>query len=1315
MIDFNLTLDLNNNQEKPTLVLCNRELKKIGQLNSYTNLVTPINFSDVNEISFTIDKENCELYESVIDFKIIYVKEFNAYYEIQTTLNSSVGDEKNITGTYLSNAELSQTMLYNIEINTEADIARENYIDPTVIYDPVHTENSLMHRILQKAPHYTIKHVDSTIRNLIRTFSIDGTSIDDFLRETLAQEIGCLVDYDSYDRSVSLYDLESNCLELDCLYRGNFTDVCPKCGSTYIKEGYGEDTSVFLSKDNLIDSVTLEGDKDSVKNCFRIVGGDDLMTATVSSYNPNGSDYIYLFSDETKLDMPTELVDRLESYDDIYDSYKVEYASLMEHLYNNIDESLYLTSGMQPTIPTITTTALLELNKLTTSNIGQIGMGDITYASLATVNNAVLGVAEIFMTQGYKVEITASGLNGSTWSGKFKTTNISDETDTATNTTFINLQLTQDILTFTQQKIDKMLKKKTVTDEITEVVAGYYYNSNFYKEPSHTTLITGEAGILYVNMTTGVTTNCSYLWDGTKYDTFWNRYCLNRLTSFNSSFQSCLDIIIEKAGSTLTTNNVLYPLYLEYRTVIIDIERETKIRQGQIDVVETETDTLITRQTEIQNILNLETYLGNSLWLLFCSYRREDTYQNENYISEGLTTVELFAKAKELFEVASEEIIKASKLQLSLSGTFRNLFSMIEFQPIWNKFKLGNWIRVGVEDDIYRLRLISIDNNYDDPSSTNITFSDVTKTKNGTTDVKSVLEKASSIASSYSSTIQQASQGKEANDVISDFKTEGLNSALYKIVNADTQDITIDDHGITCKSYDDIIQDYLPEQLKIVNNVLAFTDDGWGTVKSALGKMTYSIDGTSYEGYGLNSQFVLAGLIQGGDIYSSNFSSIGDLAGTHIDLNTGKFSFAGNKLNYDGTTLSINGTVIASNGLIGGWNITSNSIYRGNANWGNAGGMYFGVNGLSVTDKFKVTSAGAITATSATISGNITATTLNATSTGAISTWNFNNECMYKNSNVWGTQSGFYFGNNGFSISDKFKVDAAGNVTANSLNSNNANITGGTININTGSASYSAITLNYSTYSSYFSSSGISFKLGTVDTYDSVVAGGGGFRINHIQPANGGGSISWERISIYQGAVRLSNESGNIKTNIGEGSMYFYNDNNIRRAEYDATHVSFFEDNGSTIISYYGNYSYVQSYVSAASFIDRTPHYDGDALTELRIVSGTTEDGIDHTTLPEFARAKIKKDKIITSSELLTPTNMNVSSEQKELGLKSFKKSSKKLTSSRVKTTEEEDGRDIGAMVSILTKAIQQLLDKNDEQDKEISELKSLLTNNLKK
>ena len=70
-------------------------------------------------------------------------------------------------------------------------------------------------------------------------------------------------------------------------------------------------TSIFVSTDNLANTVTLKTDVDSVKNCFRLEAGDDLMTSTIRSCNPNGSQYLWYISDITKSDMSDELRNRL--------------------------------------------------------------------------------------------------------------------------------------------------------------------------------------------------------------------------------------------------------------------------------------------------------------------------------------------------------------------------------------------------------------------------------------------------------------------------------------------------------------------------------------------------------------------------------------------------------------------------------------------------------------------------------------------------------------------------------------------------------------------------------------------------------------------------------------------------------------------------------------------------------------------------------------------------------------------------------------------------------------------------------------------
>ena len=183
-----------------------------------------------------------------------------------------------------------------------------------------------------------------------RSFSFDGTSIYDALQE-IGEEIGCLFIFNSnsnnsgkIQRTISVYDLQQYCN--DCGYRGEFTDECPKCGSTNIINGFGEDTLIFVTSDELGSAgIELTTDTDSVKSCFKLEAGDDLMTATIRNCNPNGTDYIWYFSDSIKEDMSDELVEKLESYNKLYEYYSndcvVDIDEKYLNDYNNLVEKKY--------------------------------------------------------------------------------------------------------------------------------------------------------------------------------------------------------------------------------------------------------------------------------------------------------------------------------------------------------------------------------------------------------------------------------------------------------------------------------------------------------------------------------------------------------------------------------------------------------------------------------------------------------------------------------------------------------------------------------------------------------------------------------------------------------------------------------------------------------------------------------------------------------------------------------------------------------------------------------------------------------------
>ena len=91
------------------------------------------------------------------------------------------------------------------------------------------------------------------------------------------------------------------------------------------------------------------------------------------------------------------------------------------------------------------------------------------------------------------------------------------------------------------------------------------------------------------------------------------------------------------------------------------------------------------------------------------------------------------------------------------------------------------------------------------------------------------------------------------------------------------------------------------------------------------------------------------------------------------------------KLHFPSGTLEahnakLTGTVTAAAGsAFGPWTIADGSIYRTENVFGSSTGMYFGENGLSVSDRFQVDADGYLTCSGASISGAIRATSLNVT------------------------------------------------------------------------------------------------------------------------------------------------------------------------------------------------------------------------------------------------------------------------------------------------------------------------------------------------
>jgi len=971
--------------ETPTLLLQHKNFETIGNggITNVSGLTYKNNFNDANEISFKIHKFNNgikhPLWDQLVDFRIIYIPELKERFQIAVSVNEEDPDDlsKSVTGTALCESELSNINLHGVQINTEADMTNDLYDEnfPTVLYrDPddydsednlkiwakskydylkdktaypttasviarkkyILTHASLLHRVLEKAPHYSIAHVDSTLRELstVHEFTFDGTDTLSALKNDIAEAYHCLFSFNSEQRTISVYDLYSTCTA--CKYRGDFLDTCPECGSTKVINKYGEDTNVLINSTNLTKSITLESNQDSLKNCFYVTGADDLMNATIRNINPNGSQYIYYFSDDVLSDMPDNLKNKLKSYDALYneiqktrkmalDSTKVTnynnvvtsvtkkfanvsdddkdkvtfnklanplvgYSSLIAARYDATDLYYYINDSMMPVIDIDGLGVQDSLASITKGikALGGVAVTKVSSIESSVVRNTLEKLCQVFCsTAYYDISVETKSLSAYNSSTKTKTysctVTITSLTQQDENEEYLtgSVDITCTVLENNEKYIEQKIKRMTAESKKLkdkQITSFDLSDTDFKKELTY--------------------------------------YSLTELTNMYTEFQACQDIVTngftEDSVDVQYNNSELKKKYQKfYANRLTWINNEIKTRTSELNSVKAifdpvkSTGVLQTLKQSIQKELDLQKYLGADLWNLFYSYRREDDYNNSNYSSTGLNNTELIKRATELFKAAQRELYKAGNLQYSINTTMGNLLALPEFKPIVDKFEVGNFIKVGIDEKVYSLRLLSYQVDYDNLSEIPVEFSTVEKIYSGYSDVESVLQSAKSMSTSYSSVKDQVDKSKGTTKTVSDWTNNGLLGDNISFSNSKEQTVTLTKNGLLARSWDDVYNEFSLKQLKIVNNGLYLTKDGWETIETGVGRFTYTdINGNLVEDYGIIAKTVVGNLIIGKElqIYNEDKSIVIDENGLTID--GGYLKIKGTEVGSDGKTIS---------------------------------------------------------------------------------------------------------------------------------------------------------------------------------------------------------------------------------------------------------------------------------------------------------------------------------------------------------------------------------------------------------------------------
>lgn len=288
------------------------------------------------------------------------------------------------------------------------------------------------------------------------------------------------------------------------------------------------------------------------------------------------------------------------------------------------------------------------------------------------------------------------------------------------------------------------------------------------------------------------------------------------------------------------------------------------------------------RLDEISSELNILSYFSDTPSLLreLNCYWIEGDYTNENIaVLEETTPEEEINLSNELLESGRVELSKVCQPHFSFSIESIDATKSYEFKSQMTELELGKIITIEKEEGLwYYPALLEISMNLDNCDNFSMKFANSTRLDDWGYTYADLISSASSTSRKVSANWQNLLAYVKDRETISSVVRDPLNSTLRaSVANMVNQDFVIDKNGILGRkrksenSEDDAYNEFENEQVRLINNLLIFTDDNWATAKTALGKVYYEDEeGNKATSYGLLAETIIGELLLGNKLLIKN-------------------------------------------------------------------------------------------------------------------------------------------------------------------------------------------------------------------------------------------------------------------------------------------------------------------------------------------------------------------------------------------------------------------------------------------------------------
>lgn len=259
-----------NRLERPLLYLANPYKKYFGAIHN-VELHTNLCFNSMSELTFkSYQYQNgiqTPYYDEIEVLKLIETS-YIGWFQITECVEHGEGNTKykEVTARTLEN-ELTKKMLTSfgaMGVKTDSQGGLDRYC----LYNPLDTAHSILHIVMEKAPLWTVGHIDTEITTEYRTFNEDSIDAYSFLMGNVSKAFECIFVFDTFTRTINAYKLEN----------------------------IGKQTSIFLSHRNVIEHAQMEENADDIYTVMTVSGGDyDGSPLQITDVNPAGTSYICNF------------------------------------------------------------------------------------------------------------------------------------------------------------------------------------------------------------------------------------------------------------------------------------------------------------------------------------------------------------------------------------------------------------------------------------------------------------------------------------------------------------------------------------------------------------------------------------------------------------------------------------------------------------------------------------------------------------------------------------------------------------------------------------------------------------------------------------------------------------------------------------------------------------------------------------------------------------------------------------------------------------------------------------------------------------